>query len=316
MIAAILLFSSFFLQMPAEELSPEVVSFPSGNLTLSGFLYKPEGPGPFPAVLYNHGSAAGLLSNEAFNAVVPVYLSKGWVFFAPYRRGQGLSASQGSFIGDRMAGAQRNRALILAGVFAGCLLTVLFLTRRLRRVIQVLCFSPILVLGLVVIPASAMNARTATMLRLLETDHLNDQIAAYAWLRQQAYIQPNRIAVAGNSFGGIQTILGAERLKYCAAIDAAGAAESWSVAPELQRRLVRAAQNTLSPVFFFQAENDYDLSPSRTLYAAITTAGKVAELKIYPSFGRSPADGHSFAWAGHSVWADDVLRFLAANCGT
>jgi hypothetical protein len=32
------------------------VSFPSNGLTLHGWIYRPQGPGPFPAVLWNHGS--------------------------------------------------------------------------------------------------------------------------------------------------------------------------------------------------------------------------------------------------------------------
>ena len=56
------------LLLPAWLLSAaEVVSFPSGSLTLHGALYKPEGTGPFPAVVYNHGSAPGMLSREAFD---------------------------------------------------------------------------------------------------------------------------------------------------------------------------------------------------------------------------------------------------------
>src|SRR5262245_56051913 len=35
---------------------PESVTFPSGKLTLHGFLYRPPGPGPFAAIVYNHGS--------------------------------------------------------------------------------------------------------------------------------------------------------------------------------------------------------------------------------------------------------------------
>jgi hypothetical protein len=39
--------------------------------------------------------------------------------------------------------------------------------------------------------------------------------------------------VAGNSFGGIQVVLGAERkTDYCAAVDSAGAALTWSGSPE------------------------------------------------------------------------------------
>lgn len=48
----------------------EVVTFPSGGLVLRGVLYTPSGNGPFPAALYNHGSAPGMLSAEAFDAMV------------------------------------------------------------------------------------------------------------------------------------------------------------------------------------------------------------------------------------------------------
>jgi len=40
------------------------------------------------------------------------------------------------------------------------------------------------------------------MVRLLETDHLDDQLAALAWLHAHTYAAKDRIAVAGNSFGG------------------------------------------------------------------------------------------------------------------
>ncbi len=36
--------------------SSEEVTFRSGTLTLHGYLWKPAGPGPFPAVLWNHQS--------------------------------------------------------------------------------------------------------------------------------------------------------------------------------------------------------------------------------------------------------------------
>jgi dienelactone hydrolase len=63
-----------------------VVSFPSGGLTLQGVVFKPEGAGPFPAVVYNHGSAPGMLSKDAFEALGPAFAARGWVFFGPYRR--------------------------------------------------------------------------------------------------------------------------------------------------------------------------------------------------------------------------------------
>jgi carboxymethylenebutenolidase len=153
-------------------------TFPSGNITLHGVVYRPEGKGPFPAVVYNHGSAAGMISKTGFEALGPVFARHGWVFFGPYRRGKGLSASAGPYIGDQIAAAEKD-----GGIAAGA----------------------------------------ETMVRWLATDHLNDQLAALAWLRKQSFVQANRIAVAGTSFGGIEVVLGAERGSYCAAIDSGGA---------------------------------------------------------------------------------------------
>jgi carboxymethylenebutenolidase len=65
--------------------------------------------------------------------------------------------------------------------------------------------------------------------------------------------------------------------------------------------MIRAVQNAKAPIFFFQAENDWNLSPSRVLSAAMKAAGKPVEMKIYPAFGRSPQDGHAFGYFGSSV---------------
>jgi carboxymethylenebutenolidase len=245
------------------------VAFPSGAITLHGAVYRPEGKGPFPAVVYNHGSAAGMLSKTAFEALGPVFASHGWVFFGPYRRGQGLSASAGPYIGDQIAAAEKN-----GGISAGA----------------------------------------ETMVRLLETDHLNDQLAALEWLRKQSFVEANRIAVAGNSFGGIEVVLGAERGTYCAAIDSAGGAQSWAEAPALQSLMTASVRNAHAPIFFFQAENDFDLSPSKVLSAVMKDARKPYELKIYPRYGDTPQDGHTFGYFGSAVWADDVFRFLDQHC--
>jgi carboxymethylenebutenolidase len=241
----------------------ETVSFRSGELALQGTIYKPQGTGPFPAVLFNHGSAPGMMSKEAFDALGPIFTSHGWVLFGPYRRGQGLSASAGPYILDQIAAAAD---------------------------------------------------KPATMVRLLETDHLNDQLAALAWLRTQTYVVKDRIAVAGNSFGGIEAVLGAEHGSYCAAIDSAGAAQSWSSAREVQALMTRAVRNSRVPIFFFQAKNDYDLSPSRVLSTAMKDAGKECLLKIYPAFGESKQDGHSFGYFGGAIWGPDVFQFLDTHC--
>jgi carboxymethylenebutenolidase len=252
------------------ELPPgtEIVSFPSGELRLQGLLLRPPGPGPFPAVLYNHGSASGTANHLAFANLAPVFAARGWVFFMPYRRGQGLSASAGRYIGDEIEDAKRRGGL---------------------------------------------EAGAAVQLRLLQTEQLDDQLAALEWLRSSPFVE-HRIATAGNSFGGIEAVFGAERGNYCAAVDAAGASESWAQSPGLRERMTHAVRHATVPIFFFQAENDFDLSPTRDLAAAMREAGKSSEMKIYPAFGTTARDGHSFAYRGVASWGADVIGFIERAC--
>src|SRR5438552_14695728 len=175
-------------------------------------------------------------SKDAFDALGPVFASHGWVFFGPYRRGQGLSVSAGPYIGDQIAAAEKN---------------------------------------------GGISAAATAMVRLLETDHLDDQLCALAWLRTQGFVQSNRIAVAGNSFGGVETVLGAERGHYCAAVASAAGAQRWAPAPELQSPLSRPARNATGPIFFFSTANDYDLSPSRTLPTTMKNRGRTHKETTY-----------------------------------
>jgi hypothetical protein len=48
----------------------------------------------------------------------------------------------------------------------------------------------------------------------------------------------------------------------------------------------------------------------------MTAAGKTVEMKIYPPFGRSPQDGHSFGYFGAASWEQDVFGFSIAIART
>lgn len=78
-------------------LKAETVSFPGpGGKTLFGKLYKPNGKGPFPAVIWNHGS--GLMIDPArhiHHDLANLYAGKDYVFFTPHRTGHGLSKDAG-----------------------------------------------------------------------------------------------------------------------------------------------------------------------------------------------------------------------------
>ena len=102
--------------------------------------------------------------------------------------------------------------------------------------------------------------------------------------------------------------------RYCLKNRVCGA-ESWDDAPNLQIRMTRAVLAAKGPILFFQAQNDYTIAPSRTLYAARKAARKTADIKIFPSFGDGPQGGHSFAYAGAELWKADVFRFLDGACG-
>ena len=89
---------------------PEEVVFPSDGRELHGFLWKPEGVGPFAVIVWNHGS-------EKLPGSQPVlakfYTAHSYVFFVPHRRGQGRSP--GNSIQDLIAQAppgERGRRMV------------------------------------------------------------------------------------------------------------------------------------------------------------------------------------------------------------
>jgi carboxymethylenebutenolidase len=84
--------------------APETVVVQSGGLTLRGLLWWPVGRGPFPAVLFNHGSGSPDPTKQP--AVLgPVFARHGYAFLYLFRRGAGLSADQGTNSGALMARA-------------------------------------------------------------------------------------------------------------------------------------------------------------------------------------------------------------------
>ncbi len=76
----------------------------SGALKLRGLLWRPSGPGPFPTVLFNHGS--GPAADPKRPAVLAAaFVRHGYAFLYLYRRGAGLSADQGTNSGELMSRA-------------------------------------------------------------------------------------------------------------------------------------------------------------------------------------------------------------------
>jgi carboxymethylenebutenolidase len=241
------------------------VTFRSAGLALVGFLFKPEGAGPFPAVIWNHGSERAPGRGQQFDSAAEVFLRDGYVLFAPVRRGH--EGSEGAYIEDE--------------------------TSRARE-------------------TGGRQAANRLVVHKLETEQLDDQLAGLAYLRGLPFVDASRIVVAGCSYGGIQTLLGAERgVGYRAAVAISPAALSWEGNPLLRTRLLQAVRKIDIPVMILQPPKDASLEPTRVLGAEFKRLGKPFSGKIYPPEGPEDQQGHCFGGArGMHIWADDALTFF------
>lgn len=159
-------------------------------------------------------------------------------------------------------------------------------------------------------------ARDPLLVALMKGPQLDDVRAARDYIVSQPFVDPHRLVAAGNSFGGIVTVFASAYLDgLYAAVDFAGAAQTWAGAPTLQAAMTDAVRHARVPVYFGQAENDYDLTPSRAMSAAMTAAGLPNRLRIFPPFGVSTPEGHSFGYFGGATWGPDVAAFLAKPSG-
>jgi len=252
---------------------PETVVVPSGKLRLKAYLWKPTGPGPFPTVLFNHGSGgadaghtAGLPMTEAAEKLAPLFLKHGYAFLYLFRRGQGLSADQGPFMQDSLRQEEA---------------------------------------------AKSKEARQHLQFTLATTDHLDDVLAGLSFLKTAPAIDAKRIAIVGHSFGGQVTLLAAERDNTLrAAVTFAAAAGSWQRSAELRQRLEAAVEKTTAPIMLIQAANDYSTAPSKDLADELRRLHKSFGLKIYPPVGQTSDEGHNFLYLGIPQWEYDVFGFL------
>jgi dienelactone hydrolase len=94
---------------------PELIGFKNGDLELKGFISKPSGDGPFPSLLWNHGSEK---LPGSIDGVAPYFVNKGYVFFVPHRRGQGRSPGpyimdELNMAGSRLSGERGRREIEL-----------------------------------------------------------------------------------------------------------------------------------------------------------------------------------------------------------
>jgi dienelactone hydrolase len=251
----------------------QAVVIHNGPVALQALVFRPPGPGPFPAILLNHGSGRTAddlkrLGPYEGNAekLGPIFVRHGYVLLYLFRRGVGPSADQGANAVDLM-----NRESATGGE----------------------------------------EARNTRQLQLLEGREMGDAHAALAFLRALPEVNPRKIGLIGHSFGGSLTVLMAEGdadLRAIVLFSPAG--YSFDRSSRLRQRLLAALPHVSAPVLTIHAENDYSLSSGKALDLRLKELGKPHVLRIFPPIGRSSDDGHDFLHLGISIWEPDVFAFL------
>lgn len=256
----------------AEVISHETVIVPSGALQLKAFLWRPQGMGPFPVVLFNHGSGSidpahtgPIAITDAAEKLGPIFVKHGYAFPYLFRRGQGLSAGQGPFMQDVLQSKEQ---------------------------------------------AKGKDASQHLQVVLMTTDHLDDVLAGLTFLKSLPSINSHRIAMAGHSFGGQLTLLAAERdSSVRAAVTFGAAAASWKNSSEIRERLLAAVRKTNSPIMLVHAANDYSTIPGKIMAEELENLGRPHLLKIYPPVCKTPDNGHNFVYTAVDQWNNDVFKF-------
>jgi carboxymethylenebutenolidase len=221
---------------------PETVIVHNGPNILHALLWRPPGRGPFPAILFNHGSGRTREERERLGpykgqaeVLGPVFARHGYVFMFLFRHGVGLPGDQGTSAVDLMNGE---------------------------------------------LAAHGQDARNALQLRLLENREFADAAAGLAFLRRRNEVDARKVAIVGHSFGGSLTILQAERERNVQAVVIfSGAGYSWDRSPELRARLLSAVGQSQAPVFFIHAANDYSVNPGKALDARFGPAWETTSIK-------------------------------------
>ena len=235
--------------------------FESHGLSLKGYLYLPPGEGPFPCLVFNHGSTINQGTDDVCRPGTAHQLL-GWniAVFMPHRRGYGNSPGT-----------------------------------PWKEEVNAEHGTP------------EYDRRLVTRL----DGEADDVVAALDHLQTMPEITPKRIGVMGSSFGGVMTLLSAAREpRFRCAVEFAGAAMNWEIAPLLREYLLSEAAKLTQPIFFAQAENDFSIRPTLELAESAKKAGKVVYHRIYPAFGLTHMEGHLLCGQGGQVWAEDIRWFL------
>jgi dienelactone hydrolase len=280
------------ISVPTRDSAAPEANHTSGARAMRTLVFKPQGSGPFPVLLYAHGRPA--YASQRAQLVHPMsyghvryWLAKGYAVVAPIRPGYGaaLGRAAGS-VGDadpESSGAGYSSS-------GQCLRS----------------------------PQPARTAQAA----------MQAQRAALDWVRQQPWARHDHIVLEGQSVGGLATVAlcaaSPPGVKGC--INFSGGAGGDAVhapghmcAPEQTTQLMRGYGHTTQvPSIWLYATNDlyWGAEPPKQWHAAFAQ-GASSTAKPPPStFVQTPpigSDGHSLLRAGSVQWRPPLEAWLKKN---
>ena len=269
-IIALLVLAINALTQTGHLIKPDTVIVRCDSIELSALVFRPNGNGPFPAVFFNHGRSITLNERKAKTSQASilgqVFAKRGYIFFAFFRRGEGLSFEKGIHIGELLDKEMETKGI---------------------------------------------ESANRLQVQLLVTRELDDAVRAMTVLKTIPGVDASRVGVVGHSFGGSLALLFAARDSAIkATVDFAGGAGSWDNNSLLRNKLIAAVNQLTCPVLFVFASNDYSVEPGRVLDAELEREGKIHQLYIFPSFGKTAAEGHNIIYTAVEKWSPVVFPFL------
>ena len=236
----------------------------TGKVVITQF--KPDGDGPFPILILNHGRSGTNRAQPArfrFTAQSRYFVNRGFAVFVPTRIGYG---ELGTDPDPEESGYCKSKN-----------------------------YAP-----------SAEAAST-------------EIIAALDYAKQQAYVDPKRVVIVGQSVGGYTSVATAAKNPpgVIAAINFAGGAggdpETHPGEPcegfKLEQMYAKFGSTSKVPMLWVYTENDLFFAPkySQAWFNAFTKAGGTAEFHLMPAFEKN---GHNLFAKGIKLWTPLVDRFL------
>jgi len=249
---------------------PDTVSVQSGKLTLKGLLWHPVGHGPFPTIIFCHGSYRDTdkiySPVQQISSLGPVFARHGFIYFGLFRRGVGLSTGHGVNSADLMDNAFKERGQEGRNEVQ----LQQMLTDQLQDMVSGLKY---------------LRGR-----KDVDTDHM--------------------AIVGHSFGGSLTLLVAEHDPCLKAAIVFSPGGYSWNLSPELRAHLIMAVRNISAPIMIIHDQNDYSTTPGYALDSVMNKLNKPHILRIYPKFGETPQEGHNIIFKSIATWESDAFKFL------